>query len=809
MRAARALLAVLALLLAGSLGAAAARTGAECDGSCASESAALERRLQTVPDPVLICSTVVLSFVEPKVNAFGQADVGQTLTSAEFETRYTGVTVNLIANVMRRLGWNYQVRFYTSSTDLLYAVREGATSGCHIGAAAISQTATRDRCDSTCPALTTVPSEANACCLDFTHDYLPSGASILSRSSVSSAGVRKLFEALVQPELINVLCWTFMALMVVAHIMWWVESGMQPKKISPKYLMGIDDALWLCLVTLTTVGYGDLAPVSGSGRIVAGVWMIIGLLFISTLSGILAAVWVETRLARFTFVSGLRELNGRTVCTTEGYLTELLASTRPAAVFVVPDQEACVVRVSSGAQETALLDWPVARGIISRGLVPDDMALTGILWPGDIALATREGWEHLGSLNEELLSFTTERVPLSASEKTHEVSVREFFPNENGIDSVANVVTFGDGETEIEKGDAQASDSYSWGVIGTTLALLAVYVVMTGLVWFYRRRVRLGLRVWRARRRRASTGPKRGASGNEVSPEGADDAPPSIHFYGALDRGLYEITAALFDLEQEDEKIDDKLEDLEEEEAETTTEEGQEVPPVATAKQAQPAAGQAARGSDEIPLPGKVASASGGEGLSGHEPPKEHPSGHPPGDSVREAGAVRPLHAPPVVRTVGTAGRQQSRRLAAAHMSSGRPPAGRAGVRFDAGTAVADGPGPLSRNATEDASFWELVDGDGDTKIMLKTMDVRMQMMMQTLLSIANSMPMPRERLAEVQQMEAMLGRLQRLQTTRRKRDFRIRSMKSTRVVRNTSSRVRIAGGGAHSDSEASEEGDA
>lgn len=50
-----------------------------------------------------------------------------------------------------------------------------------------------------------------------------------------------------------------------------------------------EDALWWAWVTITTVGYGDYAPVTGGGRIVAAVLMFVGVGLFSSLSGLIAS----------------------------------------------------------------------------------------------------------------------------------------------------------------------------------------------------------------------------------------------------------------------------------------------------------------------------------------------------------------------------------------------------------------------------------------------------------------------------------------------------------------------------------------
>lgn len=60
---------------------------------------------------------------------------------------------------------------------------------------------------------------------------------------------------------------------------------------------GIDtaeEALWWAIVTMTTVGYGDVVPVTTSGRILAGFMMVMGLCLLAILTGTFAS-WFTTK----------------------------------------------------------------------------------------------------------------------------------------------------------------------------------------------------------------------------------------------------------------------------------------------------------------------------------------------------------------------------------------------------------------------------------------------------------------------------------------------------------------------------------
>jgi voltage-gated potassium channel len=59
------------------------------------------------------------------------------------------------------------------------------------------------------------------------------------------------------------------------------------------YIQSFPDALWWAVVTITTVGYGDMVPVSAAGRAVAFVLMLGGIAFFSGVTANLASYLVK------------------------------------------------------------------------------------------------------------------------------------------------------------------------------------------------------------------------------------------------------------------------------------------------------------------------------------------------------------------------------------------------------------------------------------------------------------------------------------------------------------------------------------
>ena len=58
-------------------------------------------------------------------------------------------------------------------------------------------------------------------------------------------------------------------------------------------ILTVGDSLWWAIVTSTTVGYGDLAPVSSGGRAVAVVLMLVGISIFSVVTANIASYFVD------------------------------------------------------------------------------------------------------------------------------------------------------------------------------------------------------------------------------------------------------------------------------------------------------------------------------------------------------------------------------------------------------------------------------------------------------------------------------------------------------------------------------------
>jgi len=88
-----------------------------------------------------------------------------------------------------------------------------------------------------------------------------------------------------------------LVIIMALTLLYLVEHQAQPDKFG-----SIPDAIWWAIITLTTVGYGDVSPITPAGKVLGGLVAIMGVCTVALITGILAssfAVQMERRKAEF------------------------------------------------------------------------------------------------------------------------------------------------------------------------------------------------------------------------------------------------------------------------------------------------------------------------------------------------------------------------------------------------------------------------------------------------------------------------------------------------------------------------------
>ena len=72
-----------------------------------------------------------------------------------------------------------------------------------------------------------------------------------------------------------------------------ISAGILVTIIDHKDFATVGDGIWWAIVTLGTVGYGDIVPSTGWGRVVGSVVIVVGVTFISFLTATVTSMFVS------------------------------------------------------------------------------------------------------------------------------------------------------------------------------------------------------------------------------------------------------------------------------------------------------------------------------------------------------------------------------------------------------------------------------------------------------------------------------------------------------------------------------------
>ncbi|MEO7601712.1 MAG: ion transporter [Sphingomicrobium sp.] len=112
----------------------------------------------------------------------------------------------------------------------------------------------------------------------------------LAKLGRTSKAFKLLREAFVQKrqEFALILGMLMVTILTAGSLLYWAEGGAQPDKFG-----SIPRAMWWAIITLTTVGYGDVFPITPLGKFLAGAIAIMGVMLIALPTGLFAASFTE------------------------------------------------------------------------------------------------------------------------------------------------------------------------------------------------------------------------------------------------------------------------------------------------------------------------------------------------------------------------------------------------------------------------------------------------------------------------------------------------------------------------------------
>ncbi len=117
--------------------------------------------------------------------------------------------------------------------------------------------------------------------VDFSQSYFKSGLAIAVPAGGEDFRWVRLIVALFSKDILGAIGFLMLLAAIAGTIVWLFERG-RNREMFDGSLRGLGSGVWWSVVTMSTVGYGDKAPQTAGGRLVAVIWMLFSIVFIAS-----------------------------------------------------------------------------------------------------------------------------------------------------------------------------------------------------------------------------------------------------------------------------------------------------------------------------------------------------------------------------------------------------------------------------------------------------------------------------------------------------------------------------------------------
>jgi ABC-type amino acid transport substrate-binding protein len=198
--------------------------------------------------------------------------------------------------------------------------------------------------------------------VDFTQPYFRTGLALAI--SHRGHGFLSLLRQVVAGPILGMIVLTLVLLIGVSLLVWTFERRDNPEQFGGPGAAGVWSAFWWAASTMTTVGYGDKAPITVAGRAVAIVWMFSGIVL---LSGFTASVTTVLALRHLgPSLQRIDDLSRIWVATVPGSSGEAYLQREGAHMRLFPDLTGAIRAVAHGEVDAVVYDEPILRYVSSH-----------------------------------------------------------------------------------------------------------------------------------------------------------------------------------------------------------------------------------------------------------------------------------------------------------------------------------------------------------------------------------------------------------------------------------------------------------
>lgn len=249
---------------------------------------------------------------------------------------WSGISIDLWKQVAEDLGVEYEIKEYDLQ-GLLNAVENKEVD---IAVSPLTITSAREER------------------IDFSQPYLVTGLGIAVRKEGTTGWVG-IFLQFFSIEFLGVVALLIFVLFLVGAAVWLFERNANKEEFGNDRTKGLASSFWWAAVTMTTVGYGDKAPITTGGRVIGFIWMFAGIIIISSFTAAIASALTVGQLE--TGIKDFDDLYSAKVASVVNSSSHQFLETKSVKHKTYESPEECIELLKNEKVDAVVYDMPILR----------------------------------------------------------------------------------------------------------------------------------------------------------------------------------------------------------------------------------------------------------------------------------------------------------------------------------------------------------------------------------------------------------------------------------------------------------------
>jgi ABC-type amino acid transport substrate-binding protein len=253
-----------------------------------------------------------------------------------------GISIQLWRELAADLELEFQLQERTF-TDLLEGVEDGSLD---VGMAAITITSDRE------------------VAMDFTHAFYTTGLGIAVAYEGTAQAWLKVAERFLSLQFLYVIAALLLFMFIAGFLVWLFERRHNPEMFGGTAAKGVGSGFWWSAVTMMTVGYGDKAPKTLGGRVVALVWMFTSIIILASATAAITSSLTISELGGP--IEGFSDLRRVRVGTVEGTSGAAFLEDKDIVAAGFAGSTAGLQALADGEIDAFVQDAPILKYLVNK-----------------------------------------------------------------------------------------------------------------------------------------------------------------------------------------------------------------------------------------------------------------------------------------------------------------------------------------------------------------------------------------------------------------------------------------------------------